>query len=44
MRKLTFAVLLLFICALPAQALNTKEFLSLIAMPLAVAAVSDLAP
>ena len=43
MRKLTFSVLLLFICALPAQALNTKEFLSLIAMPLAVAAVSDLA-
>lgn len=42
MRKLTFAVLLLFICALPAQALNTKEFLSLVAMPLAVAAVSDL--
>jgi hypothetical protein len=43
MRKLTIAVLLLFICALPAQALNTKEFLSLVAMPLAVAAVSDLA-
>ncbi|HYU25869.1 MAG TPA: hypothetical protein VEO74_11740, partial [Thermoanaerobaculia bacterium] len=43
MRKLTFAVLPLFICALPAQALNTKEFLSLVAMPLAVAAVSDLA-
>ncbi|HEY6141463.1 MAG TPA: hypothetical protein VI670_27210 [Thermoanaerobaculia bacterium] len=42
MRKLTFAVLLLFLGALPAQALNTKEFLSLIAMPLAVAAVSDL--
>jgi hypothetical protein len=42
MRKLTFAVLLLFIAALPAQALNTREFLSLIAMPLAVAAVSDL--
>jgi hypothetical protein len=42
MRKLTFAVLLLFLGALPAQALNTKEFLSLVAMPLAVAAVSDL--
>jgi hypothetical protein len=42
MRKLTLAVLLLFLAALPAQALNTKEFLSLIAMPLAVAAVSDL--
>src|SRR5438874_5082971 len=43
MRKLTLAVLLLFLAALPAQALTTKEFLSLIAMPLAVAAVSDLA-
>jgi len=42
MRKLTLAVLLLFVGALPAQALNTKELLSLIAMPLAVAAVSDL--
>jgi hypothetical protein len=42
MRKLTFAALLLFLGALPAQALNTKEFLSLVAMPLAVAAVSDL--
>src|ERR1043165_6016105 len=42
MRKLTFAVLLLLVGALPAQALNTKEFLSMIAMPLAVAAVSDL--
>src|ERR1043165_8783877 len=41
MRKLTFAVLLL-VGALPAQALNTKEFLSMIAMPPAVAAVSDL--
>jgi hypothetical protein len=42
MRKLTLAVLLVFAGALPAQALNTKELLSLIAMPLAVAAVSDL--
>src|ERR1051326_2379414 len=42
MRKLTLAVLLLFAGALPAQALNTKDLLSLIAMPLAVAAVSDL--
>jgi hypothetical protein len=42
MKKLTFAVLLLFLGALPAQAFSTKDFLSLIAMPLAVAAVSDL--
>lgn len=42
MRKLTLAVLLLFLGALPAQALNTREILSLIAMPLAVAAVSNL--
>ena len=43
MRKLTFAVLLLFLGALPAQALTTRDFLSLIGMPLAVAAVADLA-
>ena len=42
MKKLTFAVLLLFLGALPAQALTARDFLSLIAMPLAVAAVSDL--
>ena len=42
MKKLTFAVLLLLLGALPAQALTAKDFLSLIAMPLAVAAVSDL--
>ncbi|HEV2720906.1 MAG TPA: hypothetical protein VG323_12870 [Thermoanaerobaculia bacterium] len=42
MRKLTLAALLLFLGALPAQALTTRDFLSLIAMPLAVAAVSDL--
>jgi len=43
MRKLTFAVLLLALGALPAQALTTKDILSLIGMPLAVAAVADLA-
>jgi hypothetical protein len=43
MRKLAIAVLLLFIAALPAEALNTNEILSLVAMPLAVAAVSNLA-
>lgn len=43
MRKLTIAVLLLFVGALPAQALNTKDLLALIGMPLAVAAVADLA-
>lgn len=42
MRKLTIAALLSFAAALPAQALNAKDILSLVAMPLAVAAVSDL--
>jgi hypothetical protein len=42
MRKLTIAVLLLMAGALPVQALNTQDILSLVAMPLAVAAVSDL--
>ena len=42
MRKLTISALLLLVAALPAQALNTKDILSLVAMPLAVAAVSDL--
>lgn len=43
MRKLTLPALLLFLAALPAQALNTKDILSMIGMPLAVAAVADLA-
>src|SRR5436305_15057769 len=43
MRKLAIAVLLLTTAALPAQALNTNDILSLIGMPLAVAAVSNLA-
>jgi hypothetical protein len=42
MKKLTIVVLLLLAGALPAQALSTKDILSLVAMPLAVAAVSDL--
>jgi hypothetical protein len=42
MRKLTIGVLLLLAGALPAQALNTQDLLSLVSMPLAVAAVSDL--
>jgi hypothetical protein len=42
MKKLTLVVLLLLAGALPAQALNTKDILSLVAMPLAVAAVADL--
>lgn len=42
MRKLTIAALLAFAAVLPAQALNTQDILSLVAMPLAVAAVSDL--
>jgi len=42
MKKLTMIVLLLLAGALPAQALSTKDILSLVAMPLAVAAVSDL--
>jgi hypothetical protein len=42
MRKLTMVVLLLLAGALPAQALTTKDILSLVAMPLAVAAVADL--
>src|ERR1041385_8769572 len=42
MKKLTIVVLLLPAGALPAQALSTKDILSLVAMPLAVAAVSDL--
>lgn len=41
-RKLGTAAVLLTLLAVPAQAFNTEELLSLVAMPLAVAAVADL--
>lgn len=41
MRKAAFAVLLLLLIPLPARALETDELLGLVAMPLAVAAASE---
>lgn len=42
-KKIIIASLLVFVAAQPAAALNTEELLSLVAMPLAVAAVAELA-
>jgi hypothetical protein len=42
-RKLAAALALLMLVAVPAQAIDTRELLSLVAMPLAVAAVSEIA-
>lgn len=42
-KKIVIASLLVFIAAQPATALDTEELLSLVAMPLAVAAVAELA-
>jgi uncharacterized membrane protein YgcG len=43
MKKLTLLLLLAALVAMPAAALDTKELLATIAMPLAVAAVADIA-